>query len=307
MGVQACELKRLPLDATIPPLAQRASYGVACEVAGVVAEARFDDSEAAALYRRRYRHVLTDRPARMFTYAVARRPNEVYFWGSGESAYCWDHCNIGPNRISFFADALTTTEVFTSVDGVVALHGAAVSDGSGVAAILGSSNSGKTTTAVACARRGLTVYSDEFCVISDGEVVPFPRAINLRGGGLALLAADARSRSPIDRWLRAQSGGDANDVGFDELFGSLPASAERKPLRVVFSVAGTADDARAKPISAAQMIGHAKPWAKMKPRGLEAVHGLLAMLHDVACYELWLGTPDRTARLVAQMLEGVTP
>ena len=109
----------------------------------------------------------------------------------------------------FLADAFALTEFLRERDdGIVSLHAATVGLPGGVAAIIGDSNVGKTTTAVACARAGMDLYSDERCLIDQRSMIySFPRAINVRATGLQLLVADEfRGNDPIRARLRAHRG-----------------------------------------------------------------------------------------------------
>jgi hypothetical protein len=301
VDVYAEDLTRLPDDAALDDLAARATHAVTIGFAGVVAQTRFFRADSADVYRGRYRNMLSPEVPQLISYAVARRPGDIYFWVPGIASYRWDRCRIGKNQTAFLAEAVTNTAVFTSRENLIALHAAAVSDGRRAAAVIGSSEAGKTTTAIACVRRGLQLYSDEFCVVTPAGVIPFPRSLNVRAGGLALLAEDRPPPSPVDAWLSGNLGADRDDVGFADIFGAV-RMPEPRPLEVVFAVRGRAERPAAEQIPAAAMLPHVKPWARLKARGIEEVHALLAMLQAARCYELTLGSPDATALLIRDVL-----
>ncbi len=282
-------------------LAGAACCPVTVSFCGIVVMVRFGDAEAATAFRRRYRHMLSNAPPQVVAYAVARRPEETFFWVAGDAAFVWDHCRLWPNEAAFLADAVVTTSVFTSREGAVAFHAAAVTDGDGAAALVGSSAAGKSTTAIACARRGLGLYSDEFCVATSEGVAPFPRTLNLRRGGIELLAKDRAPGSPVDAWLTAHRGLDVEDIGWDEIFGRLVVPRAR-PLRAVFAIVGAGARPAARPIGAAQMLAHVTPWVKTKARGLAAAQRVLELLQGAATFELTLGSPDATASLIGERL-----
>jgi hypothetical protein len=284
-------------------LAPRAVHPVAFTVAGVPVEVRFDGAGAAEIYRRRYRHMLSEQPPAMTAYAVTRSPAETFFWTDDRPLYCWDQGAIPDRVIAFFADAVATTAFLNSIDDLIALHAGAVTDGRSAAFIAGVSTAGKSTTSIACFRRGLQLYSDEFCLVRAGGVLPHPRALSVRREGLELLLADAAPASPVDAWLRANRGDDHENVGFDELFGAA-TWPEARPLRVAFAAVAKADAPKLRSIAPAQMLVHTMPFARLKPRGLEATAALLAVLQPLTCYELTLGRPDATAELIAQILSG---
>jgi len=282
-------------------LAPLAVHAVTFTVAGVPVEVRFNVAAAADIYRRRYRHMLASHAPVMTAYAVARDPNDVYFWAGEGPLHCWDQGKIHDHVIAFFADAVATTLFFNSIDDLIALHAAALTDGHSAAFIAGVSTAGKSTTAIACFRRGLELYSDEFCLVRAGGVLPHPRAISVRREGLELLLASAAPASPVDAWLRANRGEDRENVGFDELFGNATWPAPR-PLRIACAAIARERTPSVRPIAPAKMLAHTMPSARMKTRGLDGVAALLAILQPVACYELTLGPPDATAELIAQML-----
>ena len=285
-------------------LERLAVHEVKIELAGRVVAVRLEWATAAEVYGRRYRRLLSTRPPDLTAYAGGWKPGEVYFWIGGGPTYVWLHSQLGRNEIAFLMDAVVNSTVFTSTDDLVALHAATVGNGAAIAAIVGTTTAGKTTTAIACARRGLDLYSDEFCLVMPEGVLACPRALNLREGGIELLAQDAAPQSVLDEWLRNNRGGDRDNVGFDELFGELP-ELPQLPLRLAFTIVGRDTEPRATPLSAARMVAHVEPWVRMKARGLDAVEALHALVRRVACYELILGRPDDTARLIATMLASV--
>jgi hypothetical protein len=281
-------------------LEQFARYPVRIELGGVVVEVRFEWPNAAEVYRRRYRHALSTGTPR-FTACVANwKPGEVYFWFPGLATYFWGHWDLGSNDLAFLTDAVVTTTLFTASEDLIALHAAVVGDGACAAAIVGTTTAGKSTTAIACARRGLDLYSDEFGIVTPHGVMPCQRALNLRSGGIELLRQDRAPNSPVDAWLRSHRG-DCDGVGYDELFGELHVPALR-PLRLAFILAGAGPHPQVRLLSAPQMLVHLEPWARMKARGIEAAGELLALLKSVDSYELTLGKPDDTARLIRAML-----
>lgn len=283
------------------PLARACVYRVRLAIAGRCLEVRFDRPDAAEIFRRRYRHVPAQAPPHAIAYAAAAQPDGAYFWVEGDAAFRWTRCALGATQVAFLADAVSITGFFARYDGVLALHAAALGDSRSAVALLGASTAGKSTTALACVRRGLQLYSDEYCIVTQEGVMPFARALSLRRDGLQMLAAQSAGDSPMERWIRAHRGADRHDVGFDELFGSVCVPQPR-PLRVAFAVVGTAAGARVNEIAPAQMLGYAKPWAKMSATGLDGVRALLALLQRVECYELHLGSPDETAWLICERL-----
>jgi hypothetical protein len=265
-----------------------------------IVSVRFADLEAANMHRSRYRHMLaTGEPA--LTLYVAARGAATHFWIPAVAAYRWDRYVLAPHAISFLADAVATTHAFESLPDTIVLHAAAVAGPSGVAALVGTTEAGKTTTSLACARLGLALLSDEFCVRTPRGVIPFPRTLNIRRGGIELLAEGAEPGLPLNDWIITNGGADRHDVGFDELFGDWQRPGPG-PLRAVFLVAGRDAVAQAKVATPAGLLPRILPWSRMKARGVDAASELLELLQGVACFELVLGTPEETARLVARAL-----
>jgi hypothetical protein len=303
----ASELTRVDEEASgLNDLADAADCDVTIAFDGTVASVRFDDARAAALYRSRYRHMLARGEPALRAYAAARGAVR-YFWVPGTAAYRWERHRLEPYEIAFLADAVATTHFFTALPKRMVMHAAAVAGDRAAAAIVGTSEAGKTTTALACTRVGLRLFSDEFCFVTPAGVIPFPRSLNLRRGGIELLARGASRDTPLDAWLQANRGADVQDVGYDELLGAWEDQAHPVPLRAVFFVTARAAIARAAKASAAQMLPRVLPWTRMEPQGLEAARALLELLQRTTCYELTLGTPDDTARLIEEALAVALP
>lgn len=279
-----------------------ATHVVRVDLAGTVVDVRFNDREAARLYRSRYRHMLSAATPRRRAYAAAAESRVGYFWLEGDAVYRWDRSELTPNVVTFLADAVINTGVFTSAADTIALHAATVGNAFGVAAVIGISTAGKTTTAIACARRGLDLYSDEYCVLAPSGVLPFPRSISIRCAATEVLANDPVSGSAVDAWLQTHGCCDGYDLGYDELFGAF-VRPEVRPLRAAFALVGRSEKPQAKVIPARAMVEHVRPWAKTSLQGVERLQRLLVLFGGVRCCELVLGSPDASAREIARCLE----
>ena len=71
--------------------------------------------------------------------------------------------------------------------GVPALHGAALGSPHGALGLLGLRESGKSTTAAALVRAGLSLLIDDLIVVDQGRVLPGPLSVDLRPTGADLL------------------------------------------------------------------------------------------------------------------------
>ena len=253
---------------------------VRVDLAGTAVDVRFNDSEAARSYRSRYRHMLSAAIPQRVAYAVVAAPRVAFFWLEGGAIYRWDQSGVTSHVLAFLADAVVGTEIFTSSEDIVALHAATVGNGVGVAALVGSSTAGKTTTAIACARRQLSLYSDEYCVVAPGGVLPFPRSLSIRCAATEVLANEPVPSSSVDTWLRTHGCCDGYDLGYDELFGSV-ARPKQLPLRIAFAIVGRSDKAEARRIAPRAMLEYVGPWAKLSSQGLARLQRLLVLLQDV--------------------------
>lgn len=301
MTFTADELTRIDADGEgLAGVRESACHDVRFAFDRTIVSVRFADLEAANMHRSRYRHMLATGEPALTLYVAARGP-ATHFWIPGVAAYRWDRYVLAPHAISFLADAVATTHAFESLSDTIALHAAAVAGPAGVAAIVGTTEAGKTTTSLACARLGFALLSDEFCVRTPRGVISFPRTLNVRRGGIELLTEGAEPGSPLNDWILTHRGADRHDVGFDELFGNWQRPAPG-PLRAVFLVAGRAAVAQARAATPAGLLPRILPWSRMKARGVDAARELLELLQGVACFELLLGSPDETARLIARTL-----
>jgi hypothetical protein len=280
---------------------------VLIDVAGEVCAVHFDRRETAARFALRYAD-LEVHGAVAARHAFAMRDPVLgwLFWSEGGTAYRWPHGDLADDIVAFLADAVALTAFIQQrEDGIVSLHAATLGVAGGVAAIVGDSNVGKTTTAVACARAGMDLYSDERALIDRQSLVhPFPRAINVRAPGLRLLVRDTPSGDdPIGARLRARGDGDWNDVRISDL---APARRplEPRPLRAVFLLAGAGAEPVVETVTASRAARAAARWAQGAGAGLDKVARLIDVFSQVPCYRLQLGTPHASARLIRSIAEG---
>jgi hypothetical protein len=279
---------------------------VAIAVAGVRCAVHFDNDEAAECFARRYADLtVAGSSAQRHTFVMRDAAYGWLFWSPGEPVYQWPHGDLGAHAVAFLADAVALSTFFHArTNGMVSLHAAALGVADGIAAIIGDSNVGKTTTSVACARAGMQLYTDERCLIDRRSLVhAFPRAINIRENGLHLLATDSvAGPDPIGNLLRAHGPGDWNDVRISTL---LPAQGalEPRPLRVAFLLAGVEREPRAAVTTPNRAALAAARWAQGAGTGLDKIARLAGIFSKVPCYALHLGAPDATARLIRSLLE----
>jgi len=274
-------------------------------VAGAGLAVHFDDVQSAQAFASRYADVRRDvTTIAHHVYVATDAGPAPLFWSERGPVYRWPHGRIPPEAIAFLADAVALSAVFAERDdGVLSLHAAAVEAQGAAAAIVADTNSGKTTTAIACARAGLALYGDERCIIDERlRVHAFPRSINIRAGGAKLLLADpVPAPDPVGERLRAHGAQDWNGVRLGELLDGWTAPPPA-PLRAVFVLGGTAAMPALEPIAPRQAARAAARWAQGAGRGIDKLARLVESFSRVACYRLILGRPDASARAIAAAL-----
>ena len=279
---------------------------VTIDVGGVSCAVHFDCEAAAGCFAQRYADLIVrNGDATRHAFALNDKTFGRLFWAGGSAVYRWPHGDLDASVIAFLADAVALTAFFQHrADGMVSLHAATVGLPGGVGAIIGDSNGGKTTTAVACLRRGMALYSDERCLVDPHSFVhAFPRALNVRAPGLHLLACDALpGADSIGAQLRARDPGDWNDVRISDL---APQQTRLEPqaLRAVFLLAGTAAEPEVRGAAPRRAAQAAIRWTQGAGGGLDKVQRLMTLFSNVRCYRLWLGTPDASAELIRTTLE----
>jgi hypothetical protein len=287
-------------DAQRTSLEMRARYTVPVQVRDRAAVVHFDDSRSAAFFRSRYRDLpAVDQPD-MRAYAVCDDTGNTHFWSVGGRGYTWPHGQLNAFATAFLADAVAMHALLTAIPAAIALHAAALRHSGRAFAVTGHSTAGKSTTAVACVAAGCQLYSDERTVITPAGTLPFPRAVNLRRGGIEVLLADLPPSALRER-LDAHRGNDWNDVHFDELF-DQNVHPEPAPLQALFAIAGIEAKPRSRRISAVEMLPTAQFGAITAAVGIDRASTLLRALHEIACFELILGTPCATAEHVLDVV-----
>lgn len=297
MMVDAGRLRRVE-PAVVAPRPMKSSYldfG-----AGMRLRVSFEDARAAGYFAERYHHLMIASGQDVtFALDVVRDADGTQLFSVTPGAtYAWRHGTIGPEDVAFLADAVATTSAFTRMTGTLTLHAAVIRSANDAFAIVGDSNTGKTTTAVACGLSGFEVYSDEFCIVSNGCVRPFPRALSLRPGGMAVLHRLRAVPPALREALHLHEDGWSN-ARFDALFGEIPAG-ERVPLRAIFLLGGRAEHPSIEPLAPTALLPAAARYAKSASPPLERVAEVLLLLRSLACYTLVVGDPNETVRAIAQ-------
>ena len=238
-----------------------------------------------------------DRPPNTVVYVVATG-GEALFWQWPDRVRRWTG-NVDDELLVFFADAVALHEHFTS-SADLGIHAATLAAGSHAVILVGRSTAGKTTTALAAVRDGFKLYSDERCIIQNGRVVPFLRALTIREGGRAALLASGADDSITERLRALPEYGDASIA--PRVLAGDAAGGPPVPLGAVFVIEG-----RAARTSIAACAPHALLPALLRSvvsrdARLDAAARVLREVRNAACYLLHLGTPDETVRAMRAVL-----
>jgi hypothetical protein len=173
---------------------------------------------------------------------------------------------------------------------------AAAIEYSGIAAaIAGNSTTGKTTTLLACVRRGMRVFSDERTVLWENVVHPFLRRNSVRAGGARLLISDnERDRSPEKSRV-------VPELSLKTCFGEKAIAAPHA-LRALFVLNGTGHCAALEAIDTATALPSVSRWFDARGDMVDRVARAIVTLRHVKCYRLTLGSPDESAAAIAYAL-----
>jgi len=263
---------------------------------GTIVAVRFDDAAAAEIYRRRYQAFAGSGPPKRSARVYAEANGNYCFTTDLGRSYRWTHGPLTPRSIAFLADIVVRRIYFSEIATFASFHAATIAVDGVAAAIVASSRGGKTTTAIACARRKMPVYSDERCVVIDGFAQPFPRSLSIRREALHLLALDSVvDDGGIGSRLRARRFQPWTCAGFEEVFGtpSLPPAA---PLAAIFFIDGYARTPSVRPLSNTSALPKliAAP-LRSQERGIDSVALGMSLLRQSTAFSLTLGSPDETA------------
>lgn len=284
-------------DSAHARLADQCVHAARCEVAGVVMELRSDDARVAQVFGLRYAdHVATREPD--FRYYVATIRGGYAFWCDHAPAWRWSQGALPPDAIVFLADGVALSALVRYDAGLASMQAAGVEFRGVAAAIAGSSVAARVTTMLACARRGMRVYSDERVILRGSTVHPFLRRCSVRAAGARLLLADRESEA-VEAALR-----DAPALSMRTCFGS-EALAEPRPLRALFTLAGVAGCASLEEIDAAAALPSVSRWFESRGDIMDRVTRAISLLRGVRSFKLVVGSPDETAAAIAYAMSTV--
>jgi hypothetical protein len=260
-------------------------------------------------FRRRPTYVETSGPAPGWRLLVNRDAGERLLLATdGRTGLV----NLDEAPAEFVVD-LIVCAVQSVQTGVLFLHAGSVGVGGSGALVVAHTNGGKSTTALAVARRGHAFLGDDVAAVrlATREVLPFPRSAGLRDGSLAR-ALEPRVRAV--RHLRATNrhGIDRTLVRVGDLFpGSVSGPL---PLRFAFVLDRVADRAAIArfrpgldelPRLQSLVTDTSASWGHSPGRDLMLFLSVVNLLSGLRCHLVQRGTPDETASVIeSAMMEG---
>ncbi|MFN2449998.1 MAG: hypothetical protein ABR508_09490 [Candidatus Baltobacteraceae bacterium] len=266
-----------------------------CEIAGVVMELCTDVAEVAQLFAMRY----GDHPATRaadFRYYIATVRGGYAFWCRHGSSWRWSQGALPADAVLFLGDTVALAALVRFDPHLASMHAAAVEFKGIAAAIAGAATAGKTATMLACARRGMHVYSDERTILRDNIVHPFLRRSSVRAAGARLLLAENDTAGNLVDALHTKP-----DLSMRTCFGG-DAIAQPRPLRALFVLSGSGNCAALEAIDTAAALPSVSRWFDARGDMVDRVARAIGSLHGVKCYRLTLGSPDESAAAIAYAL-----
>jgi hypothetical protein len=276
-----------------------APHAVAIEVGRSTIAVRFSRASAAAAFAERFADMLGHQAPDVVIYAVAL-DGAAYFWLSPDRVRRWPE-DPSDELLVFFADNVAMHEYLsTSTD--VGIHAAVIAKGSRLVALLGCSTAGKTTTAIAAVRNGFALYSDERCILQDGRVVPFLRAITVREGGRSAILAAGPSGCAVDDRLRELPEQGDSSIRPRLLLGDQ-AGGPPRPLSAIFFIEGRGATPSVQGCPLYAVLPALLQSMVSRYTGMERAAHVLAEFHTAPLYRLRLGTPHATANAIERTLD----
>lgn len=295
--IRAEQLTRSGSNAN-PALEQHCKYTAACEIAGVTMELCTDIADVARLFALRY----ADHPAGKepdFRYFVATVRGGYAFWCAHAPAWRWTQGVLPADAVAFLADSVALAAIVRFDAALASMQAACVELNGIAAALAGHSACGKTTTLLACARRGMRVYSDERTVLRNTIAHPYLRRNSVRAAGARLLLAD-HALDPKYDMLHAEP-----QLSLKTCFGA-DSIAEPQPLRALFVISGTGYCAALEAIDTAAAMPAIMRWFDAHGDMVDRATRAISILKGVQCYKLTLGSADESAAAMAYAMMRVS-
>lgn len=291
--IRAEQLTRSASDANAT-LERHCVHTARCEIAGTTLELCTDMPEVARLFALRYGDHPAVAPPDLRYFAATVRGGYA-FWCAHAPTWRWSQGALPPDAVVFLADSVAVSALFRFDASLASMHAAGVEFNGVAAAIAGQSTTNKATTLLACARRGMRIFSDERVILRGTQVHPFLRRCSVRAAGARLLLGD-RDSDLLSDSLRVSP-----ELSLKTCFGSA-AIAQPRALRALFVMEGNGHCAGLELIDTAAALPAITRWFDARGDMVDRVSRAIAILRDVRCYRLTLGSPDETAAAIAYAL-----
>lgn len=237
-------------------------------------------------------------PGQPLAYTLDREGGEYAIWHQGQRLYATPH----PDSLVITLISLMNYHLRRRLAGRVIAHAALVSlDGRG-ALLAGEKQAGKTTLVCRLMLDGFTIHADEYVVVGQEALSPFPRRLHVRQPTLALLPALA-ALAPCMQAFAPPAGRSyffsPGQLGFAQTL--APA---RPALVVCLTPAhGSPSTLRKLPRweTARRVLAQVDNLSQT-PGG--EIQRLVETINRAACLELHLGDLDQAAALLRAALEG---
>jgi hypothetical protein len=220
--------------------------------------------------------------------------------------------NLDQAPAEFVVD-LIVSAVQSVQAGVLFLHAASVGVGGSGALLIAPTNGGKSTTALAVARRGHAFLGDDVAAVrlATRELLPFPRSAGLRDGPLAR-SLERQVRACRHLLATNRHGIRRILVRVSDLFpGSVSGPL---PLRFAFVLDRLAESAAVSafrpglgelPRLQSVVTDTSASWGLSPGRDLMLFLSVVNLLSGLRCHLVQRGSPEETARVIeAVMMEG---
>jgi len=279
-------------------LQQHCVHTASCEIAGVTMELCTDVPDVARLFALRY----ADHPARNapdFRYYVATVRGGYAFWCAHAPTWRWTQGPLPADAVAFLADSVALAAIIRYDSALVSMQAACVEFNGIAAALAGNASAGKTSTLLACARRGMRIYSDERTVLRNTLAQPYLRRSSVRGAGARLLLAEVGGERSDDA-LHA-----VPQLSPRVCFGA-ESMAQPEQLRALFVIVGSGYCAALEAIDTATVMPAIMRWFDAQGDMVDRATRAISILSGVKCYKLTLGSSDESAAAMAYAMARIS-
>lgn len=247
-------------------------------IAGITMELQSNVPGLANAFAERY----SDHPpcaAPDFVYTVWQDADGYAMWCDHDGCWRWPHGPLPLDAVLFLADAAAISALVHYDNRLASLHAAGIEYFGVAGALAAHSGGGKTTTALACARAGMRIYSDERVLVRERTALPFLRRCSLR-----------------DEQMR-----ECGSIAWTQAFGA-DCVAPPARLRALFVIRGKGA-LSIEPVEPAQALGSIGRWFDCTGGALQRIARAMVLLRSLRCYALTLGSPQESALAVRGVLE----